>query len=50
MKNLQNFGRLIALTVVLALLIDLIFGPALIRTVFGSQPQEETDAPTVSSG
>jgi predicted RND superfamily exporter protein len=34
MQNLQNFGLLIALTVILALLVDLIFGPALIRTVF----------------
>ncbi|MGB0588371.1 MAG: efflux RND transporter permease subunit [Myxococcota bacterium] len=41
MKNLQNFGLLIALTVVLALLVDLVFGPALIRAVFKDTPDEE---------
>ena len=42
MKNLQNFGLLIALTVVLALLVDLIFGPALIRTLFRDTPPDES--------
>ncbi|MDP6942907.1 MAG: efflux RND transporter permease subunit, partial [Myxococcota bacterium] len=50
MKNLQNFGTLIALTVVLALLVDLIFGPALIRTVFGGSSPEHTDADGAATG
>ena len=50
MRNLQNFGLLIALTVILALLIDLIFGPALIRTVFGTKPTAEPGGPEPSGG
>jgi hypothetical protein len=34
MTNVQRFGLLVGTTVVAALLIDLIFGPALIRTVY----------------
>ena len=44
MENLQNFGLLIALTVVLALLVDLVFGPALIRTVFKDSDVPPTHA------
>ncbi len=36
--NLQHFGMLVSLTVVIALLIDLAFTPALLRTFFKSQP------------
>ena len=35
--------------VVLALLVDLIFGPALIRTVFGGSSPEHTDADGAAS-
>ena len=34
MKNIQIFGLLIGLCAALAMLIDLIFGPALLRTVY----------------
>jgi predicted RND superfamily exporter protein len=55
--SLQRFGYLIGLTAILALLIDLIFGPALIRSVYARKPKsganfdlENTpDAATVSS-
>jgi uncharacterized protein len=50
MKNLQNFGLLIALTVILALLVDLIFGPALIRTVFRDTPSPETQEAESGTG
>ena len=40
MNNLQNFGLLITMTVILALLVDLIFGPALIRSVFRDRPAD----------
>ena len=39
MSNLQRFGGLIALTAVMALLIDLIFAPALLRLVYGDDKQ-----------
>jgi predicted RND superfamily exporter protein len=39
--NLQRFGKLVGLTVVLALLIDLIFSPALLRTIYRSRPKQE---------
>lgn len=50
MKNLQNFGLLIALTVVLALLVDLIFGPALIRTLFRDTPTDEAQGGETQTG
>ncbi len=37
--SLQRFGALIGLTVVLALLVDLIFGPALLRVVYRDRPR-----------
>jgi len=39
MSNLQRFSGLIALTAVMALLIDLIFAPALLRLVYGDDKQ-----------
>lgn len=36
--SLQRFGVLIGLTVVLALLVDLIFGPAMLRMVYRDRP------------
>ena len=40
--SLQRFGYLLAITVVAALLFDLIFGPALLRTVYHSRTTAET--------
>lgn len=37
--SLQRFGYLIGLTTILALLLDLIFGPALLRTVYAQKPK-----------
>lgn len=43
MYNIQRFGFLVGLTAVMALLIDLIFAPALLRT-FYERPSPETEA------
>ena len=43
MANLQRFGLLIGLTCAVALLIDLIFAPALLRTIYGEN-KEKTHA------
>ena len=43
MYNLQRFGALIGLTVILALLVDLIVAPALIRTVYKSSGNTSED-------
>ena len=40
MVNIQRFGLLTVLVVVLALLIDLIFVPALLRTFYGHAGRE----------
>ncbi|MGD8860896.1 MAG: efflux RND transporter permease subunit [Myxococcales bacterium] len=45
MYNLQRFGLLVALTLVLALLVDLIFAPALLRTFYGDGPSKGSNAP-----
>ncbi len=45
MYNIQRFGFLVGLTAVMALLIDLIFAPALLRT-FYDRPSAETEAST----
>jgi predicted RND superfamily exporter protein len=37
MSNIQRFGSLVSLTIVLALFIDLIFAPALLRTFYKSR-------------
>jgi predicted RND superfamily exporter protein len=37
--SLQRFGYLIGLTAILALLLDLIFGPALLRSVYARKPK-----------
>ena len=37
LANLQRFGMLIGLTIIIALLVDIIVGPALIRTLFRSR-------------
>ena len=39
MKNIQIFGLLIGLSAAMAMLIDLIFGPALLRTCY---PRKES--------
>ena len=41
MYSLQRFGALIGLTVIFALLLDLILGPALLRTFFKSRPRTD---------
>jgi hypothetical protein len=38
MYNTQRFGALVALTVVFALLIDMVFAPALLRTIYRDRP------------
>jgi hypothetical protein len=38
--NIQRFGLLVSLTAILALLIDLIFAPALLRTFYGRLPSD----------
>ncbi|MDD9934166.1 MAG: efflux RND transporter permease subunit [Myxococcales bacterium] len=45
MYNLQRFGLLVGLTLVLALLVDLLFAPALLRTFFGQTPSNDQRVP-----
>ncbi|MEZ4264913.1 MAG: MMPL family transporter [Myxococcota bacterium] len=40
--SLQRFGYLIGLTALLALVLDLIFGPALLRSVYARKPRPST--------
>ena len=40
MVNLQRFGVLVAMTIVFALLVDLIVGPALLRLLYGGDARE----------
>ena len=44
MANIARFGFLVSATALIALLIDLVYAPALLRTFFGSTPQESTHA------
>jgi hypothetical protein len=41
MTNIQRFGTLVGSTVVIALLIDLVFCPALLRTFFKDRVVED---------
>ena len=56
LANLQRFGMLIGLTIIFALLVDIVFGPALIRTLFRSRTpvasptDEDTGVPNGSIG
>ena len=43
MQNIQRFGLLIGLTALLALLIDLFFAPALLRTFYARQSTRTTE-------
>ncbi len=45
LANLQRFGMLIGMTIIAALLVDIIFGPALIRTLFRSRDKATTTVP-----
>jgi predicted RND superfamily exporter protein len=47
--NVQRFGLLVSLTAILALLIDLIFAPALLRTFYGRLPASEEESSHASS-
>ncbi len=52
MYSLQRFGMLIGLTVIFALIFDLVFAPALLRTVFKDRPRAApgADTPTAKTG
>ena len=45
MYNTQRFGTLVALTVVFALLIDMVFAPALLRAIYRDRPPATASTP-----